>query len=282
MKRILISAAAALFASTAAYAADPFVYEPAAPAPIIDAPGFSWTGFYVGVNGGYGGGKAKVDGHIDYQNAQIASTQDLNGFALVMDPESELGEILGRILNSRNNYLGAGLSNTGSGFVAVVQAGYNWQSGSMVYGIETDIQWSGIKAELSGYVTDGTDTVSADLGSKITWYGTTRLRIGYTPVERFMVYGTGGVAYGRTEVYANLFGNNTPLWSGSMSKTKVGWTVGAGAEYAFTDKLSLKGEYLYTDLGKWNLVDWTQNGVHVHADTSFRFHTVRLGLNFHF
>src|SRR5690606_38006072 len=92
---------------------------------------------------------------------------------------------------------------TGSGFIAGAQAGYNWQSGSMVYGIETDIQWSGIKAEGSIGLTDGVDFVNGEAGSKIDWFGSTRLRVGYTPVERFMVYATGGVAYGKVESYLN-------------------------------------------------------------------------------
>lgn len=247
MKRILLATVAALFTS-AAYAADPFVYEPETPAPILDAPSFSWTGFYVGVNAGYGGGKAKADATLD------------DGV----------------------DYLRGNASITGSGFIAGVQAGYNWQSGSMVYGIETDIQWSGIEAEGSVGLTDGVDFVNAEVGSSIEWFGTTRLRIGYTPVERFMVYATGGVAYGKTEVYANANWNGTAI-GGSLSETRVGWTVGGGAEYAFTDNLSLKTEYLYTDLGEWDLYNGPiGGGLNLQADTSFRFHTVRAGLNFRF
>lgn len=300
MKRILIASTAILF-TTAAYAADPFVYNPETPAPIVQAPGFSWTGFYVGANVGYGGGKARVDGYVEDlrpatstrdESQQIARFGgDLNGpiitsfesFGEDWD-EEDLEKYLADLFNNSNtNIFSAGLGQTGSGFIGGIQAGYNWQHNQLVFGVETDFQWSGIKAELSGHLGNGT-TYSGELGSKIKWYGSTRLRLGFTPVERFMVYATGGVAYGSMNLYGNLYANNTLIGSFDKSKTRVGWTAGIGTEYAVTDRVSIKGEYLYTDLGKWNLIDWTSpNGwFHAHADHKFAFHTFRIGVNFHF
>src|SRR5690606_19204087 len=104
----------------------------------------------------------------------------------------------------------------------------------------------------------------------------------FTPVERFMVYGTGGVAYGNIEAYANANLNGTPVGI-STSETKVGWTAGLGAEYAFTDNMSLKTEYLYTDLGSIDLYNGPLFGdFSLASDADFRFHTVRAGLNFRF
>ena len=65
-----------------------------------------------------------------------------------------------------------------------------------------------------------------------------------------MVYGTGGAAYGGGNGYLNAFDNLAGLaWHGAPSSTRVGWTIGAGAEYAITDNITLKAEYLYVDLG---------------------------------
>jgi len=151
------------------------------------------------------------------------------------------------------------LGVTGSGFVGGAQAGYNFQSGQMVYGVETDIQYSNVKAEI--------DFVGTEVGAKQRWVGTTRARVGYTPVEKVMTYATGGVAYGKTKVYAG---------DDSISKTKVGWAAGAGAEYAVDSNVSLKTEYLYTDLGKVN-VDVVEGG-----NVKFKTHTVRAGVNYKF
>ncbi|TGQ27322.1 outer membrane protein, partial [Mesorhizobium sp. M00.F.Ca.ET.216.01.1.1] len=123
-----------------------------------------------------------------------------------------------------------------SGFLGGVQAGYNWQSGQMVYGIEADFQASDVKATSSIFF-------GPPLETKVEWFGTVRARIGYTPVDRFMVYGTGGLAYGKVKTELQFAGIDS-------SKTKAGWTVGGGAEYAINSNWSLKSEYLYTDLGK--------------------------------
>jgi outer membrane immunogenic protein len=93
-----------------------------------------------------------------------------------------------------------------------------------------------------------------------------------------MVYATGGVAYGKVKTYVNA-----PFDEGSsLSDTRVGYTVGAGAEYALTNNVTLKTEYLYTDLGKlkFNVSDDIDTVVHGAAKS--QFHTVRVGLNYKF
>jgi len=147
------------------------------------------------------------------------------------------------------------VSITGNGFIGGVQAGYNWQVGSAVYGIETDIQYSDIAVT----------TADVDL-IEIDWFGTTRLRAGFLPTDNFLVYATGGVAYGKlSSIIAEV------------SDTRVGWTVGAGAEYAIDNNWSLKTEYLYTDLGSMSVESFGEVG-----DIDFKFHTVRAGLNYKF
>ncbi|MDP8250791.1 outer membrane protein [Pseudochrobactrum saccharolyticum] len=241
MKRILL-ASTVLFAASSAYAADAVVYSE--PAPVV-ADTFSWTGGYIGLNAGYAGGKFKHPFAAQYYDAgdwfDIAT-----GSAKI----------------------------TSSGFIGGVQAGYNWQFDQTVVGLETDFQASGLKSDFDVSVPGGT---LVNLGTKVSWFGTTRVRLGYTPVDRFLVYATGGVAYGKVKTYANNY-----LDGSSQSDTKVGYTVGAGAEYAITNNVTLKTEYLYTDLGKLKLD-------YVDLDRSWRigeaksqFHTVRVGLNYKF
>jgi outer membrane immunogenic protein len=100
-----------------------------------------------------------------------------------------------------------------------------------------------------------TETLSHTSRSQLDWFGTARVRFGYVPTPRLLVYGTGGLAYG--EVQGNLAWNQvfsslvtSRYWQGSDSDLRVGWTLGAGAEYALTSSISIRAEYLYLDLGK--------------------------------
>ena len=91
-------------------------------------------------------------------------------------------------------------------------------------------------------------------------------RKGYA-IDRFMPYVTGGAAFG--DVKTNIPG------LGSESTTRAGWTVGAGAEYAFAPNWTVKAEYLFVDLGKFtcNLCG---------ANVKFNENIVRAGLNYKF
>lgn len=161
-----------------------------------------------------------------------------------------------------------------SGFIGGAQAGYNWQFDQTIIGIETDIQGAGLKSD-AGIRLDGLDL---NAKAKINWFGTTRVRLGYTPVERFMVYATGGIAYGQIKAAASASLTSVGTADFSQSKTKVGYTVGAGAEYAVTNNVTLKTEYLYTDLGKLKLsYDGERFG-----EVKAPFHTVRVGVNYKF
>ena len=136
-----------------------------------------------------------------------------------------------------------------SGFTGGVQAGYNHQIGQVVLGVETDLSY--LQNKLSRSFTNNlgaTGTLSRDNG----WLGTTRARIGFTPAERLMIYGTGGLAYGNSDVSVTAASAAGALWAGKSSATKVGWTLGVGAEYAFTNNITGKAEFLYYDLGSSN------------------------------
>jgi outer membrane immunogenic protein len=182
-------------------------------APAVVAPVFSWTGFYVGINGGYGGNEYKYP----FQAPIVSSSGEAT-------------------LNS-------------SGFLAGGQMGYNWQAGSWVFGVEADIQWSNIKGELDASANTPLGALALSAGSELEWFGTVRGRLGYT-WDRLMVYGTGGFAYGSVNSYLNANGGRLGSFAYSTDSNKTGWTAGAGFEYAVTPSVSLKTEYLYLDLGE--------------------------------
>lgn len=241
IKSLLLTASVSVFAFTGANAADAVVYNE--PAPVaVDT--FSWTGGYIGVNAGYAGGKFK-------------------------HPFAVTDELLDETLASGS------LNVTSSGFVGGVQAGYNWQfDNGVIFGAEADFQGASLKGEVSLDV-NGLDV---EAGTKVNWFGTVRARLGFAPVERLMVYGTGGLAYGKVKSYADFNGNGI-----SKSKTKAGWTIGAGAEYAITNNWTLKSEYLYTDLGKTTLVNFVdEDDYGFNLKNKVNFHTVRVGLNYKF
>ena len=140
-----------------------------------------------------------------------------------------------------------------SGFAGGVQAGYNFQTGPWVFGIEGDIQASGAEQTFAPWKFSN------------PWFGTLRGRAGYA-LNNVLFYGTGGLAFG--ELRANTFGL-------SESHTNAGWTLGVGAEMGFAPNWSAKVEYLYVDLNSSNFVI-------TGASNGYRFGLVRAGVNYHF
>ena len=141
-----------------------------------------------------------------------------------------------------------------SGFEGGVQAGYNWQSGHWVFGLEGDIQATG-----------AADTFAPWKFSN-PWFGTLRGRAGYA-LNNVLFYGTGGLAFG--ELRGQTFGL-------TETHTNVGWTLGVGAEVGLGQGWSAKIEYLYVDLADSNFT--TITGV----SNGSRFGLVRGGVNYHF
>jgi outer membrane immunogenic protein len=140
-----------------------------------------------------------------------------------------------------------------SGFSGGVQAGYNWQNGPFVFGLEGDIQATGAEETFAPWKFSN------------PWFGTVRGRAGYS-FNNVLFYGTGGLAFG--ELRAETFGL-------SETQTNAGWTLGAGAEMGFAPNLSAKVEYLYVDLANSNFVV-------TGASNGYRFGLIRAGINYHF
>jgi outer membrane immunogenic protein len=216
-----VAAAALLTVPFAAQAADVPIKAPyykGAPRSVVSY--YNWTGFYAGVNAGYGMGTSAW-------NYPPATS---------MKPK---GAMFGGTL------------------------GYNWQSGAIVYGIEGDYDWSTVKDS----VTCGG---GATCETKNTYLATLRGRVGYA-FDRWLPYFTAGAAYGNIKASVSPDGL-------SASKAQLGWTAGAGLEYAFLGNWTAKLEYLYVDLGSFE----TGFPTPVVHSVSFKENIVRAGLNYKF
>ncbi|HVV42842.1 MAG TPA: outer membrane protein [Nitrobacter sp.] len=163
------------------------------------------------------------------------------------------------------------LNTSPDGINGGVQAGYNWQAGNWVYGLETDIQGSAQEDNKTYALAPG---AALNVNSKLPWFGTVRGRFGYS-IGSSLFYATGGFAYGNVK---------TDINSVNVSQTQTGWTVGAGIETPFTflglfgPNWTTKTEYLYVDLGR-STNDFGAAGVFT---TDVREHIFRTGLNYHF
>lgn len=215
-----------------------------------------FQGPYIGLNAGYGSGKAP-----------FRFSEDLPG------PE-------GRYFRFKPK-----------GMFGGVQAGYNWQSGNWIYGLETDLQVSDIKQRLGGtlnYIDDDGDRVHDKWNNsvKVRWFGSTRLKVGHLVSDRTLLYGTAGLAYGqyRASIHVDDLIDPDDSVSYKKTRTRVGYTLGAGLEHAIDKKWSVKGEYLYTDLGRSTILRNHSSFLNetFKISTKMRFHTVRVGVNYRF
>ncbi len=147
---------------------------------------------------------------------------------------------------------GASNSDSASSWVAGGQAGYNWQRGPWVYGLETDISAMRLKSEMttSVPVVLGVPTPSiADTNAEVDWYGTLRGRLGWA-TGPLLLYGTGGLAYGRVELNSTISSPVGPRSLNSQtSDVKAGWVAGAGIDYMWRPNVVLNLGYQYVDLG---------------------------------
>jgi outer membrane immunogenic protein len=160
-----------------------------------------------------------------------------------------------------------------------------------VTGLEADIQGSSINgsARATSIIasTGAPDPNGSFLTSehKLSWFGTVRGRLGVTVTPDLLLYGTGGLAYGHVDASANWFSSVDEQAPASVSKTKVGWTAGAGAEWMFAHNWSAKLEYLYVDLGSESAIgDFTPVDplFKVGYNWRFRENIARVGVNYHF
>jgi outer membrane immunogenic protein len=153
-----------------------------------------------------------------------------------------------------------------SGWLGGGQLGYNFQTGSLVWGIEADIS----AADISGDSRCPNPAFSCNAAVK--WFGTVRGRIGL-PQNNWLFYATGGFAYGGVERTSAVTAPGL-----SQTKTLVGWTIGGGVDYAINSKWSVRGEYLYVDLDDESYPAATGGFSQVNIDA--QFHVGRISVNY--
>jgi outer membrane immunogenic protein len=253
-KSLIVAAGILAVTMTAAAAAD--MRMPMKAPPIVEPP-FSWTGFYLGGNVGYSWGRARTD-----QDDVTTATTTTRLFRGTTPPANE---IIGTSpFNAPTGVFPfttiataatatSGRTNV-NGVVGGAQLGYNWQFDRWVFGLETDIQGSDERGRISVCDTVGC-RLGATIGSadvRLRWFGTARPRIGFLPIDKLLLYATGGLAYGQlTSNYISGI-NGGSLTAGAINTTRVGYTVGGGVEGAIDRHWSVKGEYLFMDLGRFS------------------------------
>jgi outer membrane immunogenic protein len=212
------------------------------------APAYDWSGFYIGADFGFGGGGS-----------------------------DEVG------LATSGGYSDGSFGNVAvDGVFGGLQAGWDFQTGSLVFGIVADGQFSDLHDHISS--TRGTVDVSAS--SDVDFFGTLRGRAGFA-ADRALFYVTGGGAIASVDYDLRGFdGALTALISND--ETRLGYAVGGGVEYAIDDAWTLDLEYQYLNFGKHILDGIVVNGAGVPTGETARtnetvdFHTVRLGVNCRF
>ncbi|MEZ0167560.1 outer membrane protein [Microvirga sp. TS319] len=256
----LLAGTAVVATASATLAADLPSRVAPAPLPAIAAvPLFTWTGFYAGVNAGYG-----FSNHDD-DSIGVPVGTFTGAFAATS----------GTVAAKEDN----------GGFVGGGQIGYNYQIGQFVVGVETDLQF----ADIGNAGRDATFTVATGAfpagftpragRDSLDYFGTVRARAGVA-FDRALVYVTGGYAYGGYDLDGAI--------SSSGDDVRHGYAVGGGVEYAFTNNLTAKVEGMYVDLNntRGGYIGTGPGGTGVYVVDARRqendFGVIRAGLNYKF
>jgi outer membrane immunogenic protein len=209
-------------------------------------PAYNWTGFYVGANAGGTWARSEANTTTDCSSALVPPSYFCNSAGF------------GAANAAAVNAAGTG-AITDSGFTGGIQAGYNWQAASLIFGLETDFDSFHLKSSRQSIGTYPTGFGAVPAGTPFSvnssfatdWLYTLRGRVGVPVAPNLMGYATGGLAVTRLTVSDSFSDNVAPgaVENASQSKLKTGWTVGGGLEWALTNNWSVKAEYLYIDFG---------------------------------
>jgi outer membrane immunogenic protein len=243
MKKFLLSTVALVAFAAPAAAADLAARPYTKALPPAAATVMSWTGFYIGVQGGGGWGTSDET----YFNAPNTAT-----------------------------FVGTQSYDTSGGFAGGV-VGYNWQSGAFVFGIEGDYHWADINGR-SAVINVGPPNLLDTYYTQLRSFGDIKGRVGYAAGSA-LFFVSGGAAVGDIQHRYDAALNGGPAFTVVQNNTRWGWTVGAGAEYMFAPNWSAKVEYNYIDLGKSTI----QYGPAptLRSEWDDKFHTVKAGVNYH-
>jgi outer membrane immunogenic protein len=236
MKKVLLAVSAVIAFASTASAADMRAPVYKAMAPVS---AYNWTGFYLGVNAGIGVGEQPTSLRVGV-------------------------------------FSGSEFTQSPIGAIGGVQAGYNWQFGNWVLGLETDIQASGLKDDAACLLTCVAGQ-QMRIEQSLGWFGTARARVGYTtgPV---LAYYTGGFAYGGVKSTINeTLAGGTGVFG--FDDTMTGWTLGSGVEASLGGNWTGKLEYLYLDLGNGGTAYTVGGTAHV-INSDIRSHIFRAGVNY--
>jgi outer membrane immunogenic protein len=263
--RGFVVAGAVSFAALCANAAD--MYRAPEGVSMKDAPVYEpvWTGFYAGVNGGYGW--SANDSKLQAYHCDNPCPQTVHDGS------------------------GSTTFKTDGGFGGG-QIGYNWQpltSGGYKDGPTLSHIVLGIEADIQGAAIDGNGVLNisgpatATGKNDLDWFGTVRGRLGYA-MDGTLLYFTGGFAFGGVKDTLTLTSpGGAPITASTATKDSIdtGYVLGGGIEHFFSRRWSGKIEYQYIDLGDDKLFTSTTHAAAT-FDAEHTYNTVRLGLNYHF
>lgn len=189
---------------------------PVKTAGMSDCPATQFQGGYAGIHGG--------------GTSYTANRTDLDGYLLFPAPVTVTS-----VAKSWGGMVGG-------------QVGYNWTRCNALFGVELDGSWTSVEASTRLVNVPG---VLADITSRVHGVGTARGRAGVV-VDNLLLYVTGGIATARIETTwtSNFLGIIDPPEALRKSTWRYGWVGGFGAEWAVTDRLSVRSEALYIDLGE--------------------------------
>jgi outer membrane immunogenic protein len=287
MRKVLGLVGATLLFAGSASAAD-LLKAPAMPL----GPVASWTGWYIGATAGYGWSNQGIDEHV---------TSTFCNTALVGCAPNQFSNALAAAIPPH-------LSTNPKGFIGGGEFGYNHQLGQFVVGFEADISGADIKgsdtragAAVPVGFPGNVVAAAATADQKLDFFATLRGRLGFLVTPTVLAYGTAGFAFGHVSVNTALaeavggpcFCGPTPVAvAASSSATLPGWTAGGGLEWMVTPQWSLKGEYLYYDLGtlsttlptltQTNAAGATFFSANVSSSAIVKGNIARVGVNFHF
>ena len=270
MKTVLVSAIALGAMAVTASAADMPARGPAvSPAPYV-APVFTWTGFYLGVNAGAGWhGNDNCPGLYNYPSGVIGTR--LNTFIPACNSDDTT-------------------------FTAGFQGGFNWQMGAVVFGLEGDSNWLGNDTKRGfsnyAYTLGGSPyTYSLDGNQQSHMLGSIRGRLGWS-FDRALIYVTGGGAFRNSGSEDTIYVYNSSnvlqaTYNANGNRSNVGWALGGGLEWAFTNNVSFKVEYLHSQFNRDN--ELYQTATSNFVNYAFRNDTsrdsidvLRFGVNYRF
>lgn len=228
---------------------------------------YDWSGFYAGAT--VGGAWSDVSSH--------ATGQPGDGLIVLPVADAEFISQTGETSDSN-------ATATGS-----IEAGWNWQSGELLLGIETDYGWFSLDEQRSRTYQSAlliSPPVTSNTREQVTsdWIWTLRPRVGYVRGP-LLIYATAGLAATEVEYAFEYDDTQSPAATGRFeaSDTKTGWTAGLGGAYMLTPNIIVKGEWLYADFGSIRVSGETSQGfAQITSEADIKANILRVGFDYKF